>query len=112
MPLRHPSEGWDPGDFLKMKKPCVYITASKRNGTLYVGVSSNLVKRIWQHKNKLIDGFTKKYDVCRLVYFEMHDNMNLAIKREKQIKTWERLWKINLIESKNPTWRDLYLDIL
>lgn len=95
-----------------MKKPCVYITASKRNGTLYVGVSSNLVKRIWQHKNKLIDGFTKKYDVCRLVYFEMHDNMNLAIKREKQIKTWERLWKINLIESKNPTWRDLYLDIL
>jgi len=90
----------------------VYIVASKRNGTLYTGVTSDLVKRVYEHKNGLADGFTKKYDVHRLVYFEMHEDMNAAIAREKQIKKWNRAWKLELIEKGNPAWKDLYDDIV
>ena len=86
----------------------VYILASRRNGTLYTGVTSNLVKRAWQHRNGEIDGFTKKYDVKRLVYYETHQTAEPAIKREKQIKKWNRQWKLRLIEEDNPDWKDLY----
>jgi putative endonuclease len=86
----------------------VYILASRRNGTLYTGVTSNLVKRVWQHRNGEIDGFTKKYDVKRLVYYETHQTAEPAIKREKQIKKWNRQWKLRLIEEDNPDWKDLY----
>ena len=95
-----------------MKLPCVYILASKRNGTLYTGVTSNLIKRVWQHKEKVIDGFTTQYRINLLVYFEMHDDMYAAITREKQIKKWKRAWKIRLIEDKNSCWVDLYKSIL
>jgi len=94
------------------KLPAVYILASKRNGTLYVGVTSNLPQRIYQHKNNLADGFTKKYQVHSLVYYETGDNMEAVITREKQIKKYSRNKKLNLIESSNPTWRDLYEDIV
>ncbi|MCL1076618.1 GIY-YIG nuclease family protein [Parashewanella spongiae] len=94
------------------KQPCVYILASKRNGTLYIGVTSNLIKRIWEHKNNIVEGFTQKYSVHRLVYFEQHDNMESAITREKQLKAWKRQWKINLIEETNPSWNDLWKSIL
>jgi len=82
------------------------------NGALYIGITNNLAKRIWEHKNKKVDGFTKKYEVHHLVYFELHNNSESAITREKQIKKWNRLWKIRLIEEKNPEWKDLYQDIL
>jgi len=85
----------------------VYILASKRNGTLYIGVTSNLVQRIWQHKEGLVEGFTKKYNIKLLVYFEVHETVESAITREKQMKKWERAWKIKLIERNNPEWRDL-----
>ena len=94
-----------------MKNPCVYILASKRNGTLYIGVTSDLVKRIWEHKQDLADGFTKKYAVHRLVYYEPHEEMIAAITREKQIKKWKRDWKLRLIEEKNPEWKDLYAEL-
>ena len=81
--------------------------ASKRNGTLYTGVTSNLLRRVWEHKNNLFDGFTKRYSVHRLVYFEEHQNMISAITREKQIKKWNRSWKTGLIEKDNPEWLDL-----
>jgi len=90
----------------------VYIVASKRNGTLYVGVTSDLPGRAWQHKNKVIDGFTAKYDVDLLVYFEPHERADTAILRERQIKKWRRAWKIRLIEESNPEWRDLYDEIV
>lgn len=90
------------------KQPVVYILASKRNGTLYVGVTSNLAKRVWEHKNDLIEGFTKKYGVHSLVYFEQFGDMSAAIAREKQLKKWNRTWKIRLIENENPEWNDLY----
>ena len=90
----------------------MYIVASKPNGTLYTGVTSDLVKRVYEHKDGLADGFTKKYDVHRLVYFEMHEDMNAAIAREKQIKKWDRAWKLELIEKGNPAWKDLYDDIV
>ena len=86
----------------------VYITASKRNGTLYIGVTSNLKKRIYEHKESLIDGFTKKYKVNKLVYFETTNDVNSAIQREKQMKKWKREWKLKLIEKENPCWIDLY----
>ena len=89
----------------------VYILASKRNGTLYIGITSNPVQRIWQHKNKMVEGFTKKYNVNKLVYYEVHLNAESAIVREKQMKKWQRAWKIQLIEEKNPDWKDLYDDI-
>ncbi|MFP4128802.1 MAG: GIY-YIG nuclease family protein [Desulfonatronovibrio sp.] len=90
------------------KQPAVYILASKRNGTLYTGVTSDLIKRVWQHKNNLVEGFTKLYGVHQLVWYELHDNMQSAIEREKRIKEWKRKWKLELIESMNPDWIDLY----
>jgi len=89
----------------------VYILASKKNGTLYIGVTSDLIKRIWQHKNKVVSGFTDDYQVNTLVYFEQFDDMYAALTREKQLKTWGRAWKISLIEKANPSWKDLYDDI-
>ena len=93
-----------------MKTYFVYLLVSKRNGTLYVGVTSNLKKRIYEHKNKLIEGFTKKYNVDKLVYYEETNDVNIAIKREKQLKKWNRKWKIELIEKSNPNWNDLAKD--
>jgi putative endonuclease len=86
----------------------VYILASRRNGTLYTGVTSDLIRRVWQHKQGLVEGFTKKYGVKSLVYFEVHQTALSAIAREKQFKKWKREWKLNLIEETNPDWRDLY----
>ena len=94
------------------KLPCTYMLASKRNGTLYVGVTSDPVQRIWQHKNGLMEGFTKRYAVHILVWYEVHETMEGAIMREKAIKEWHRAWKIRLIEESNPTWRDLYGEIV
>jgi putative endonuclease len=90
------------------KKFYVYILTSKRNGTLYTGVTSNLVKRVWEHKQNVVEGFTKKYNVKTLVYYEVHENAESAITREKRIKKWRRSWKLRLIENKNPHWKDLY----
>ncbi|KKQ93537.1 MAG: Endonuclease [candidate division CPR2 bacterium GW2011_GWC1_39_9] len=95
-----------------MKSYYVYILASKRNGTLYIGVTLNLVKRIHEHKSGAIEGFTKRYDVHDLVYYEQTNNIESAINREKQLKVWQRKWKIELIEKQNPNWEDLYQDIL
>jgi len=89
------------------KHPAVYILASKRNGTLYTGVTSDLARRVWEHKNDLVEGFTQKYGVHMLVHYEWHDDMHSAITREKQIKKWNRTWKLRLIERENPEWRDL-----
>jgi len=86
----------------------VYILASKRNGTLYIGVTNYLRRRVYQHKTGVYDGFTKKYDVHRLVYFERFSQIEMAIQREKQLKKWNREWKIRLIEEKNPNWDDLW----
>ncbi len=94
-----------------MKQPAVYILASQRNGTLYIGVTSDLIKRIWEHKQDLVEGFTQKYKVHQLVYFEQHQDMLAAIAREKQLKKWNRAWKLALIEKTNPDWRDLWPDI-
>ena len=94
------------------RQPCVYILASKRNGTLYTGVTSNLLKRVWEHKNDLVDGFSKKYGVHVLVWYEVHETMESAIHREKTIKGWKRAWKIKTIEEMNPRWRDLYQDMV
>ena len=91
-----------------MKQPAVYMLASQRNGTLYVGVTSNLVQRVWQHKNHVVPGFTEKYQVGLLVWFEQHATMESAITREKAIKKWLRAWKLNLIEKTNPEWTDLW----
>lgn len=91
-----------------MKQPCVYILASAKRGTLYIGVTSDLIARVWQHKQSLVDGFTKQYAVNHLVYFEQYEDMLTAIAREKQLKKWNRAWKIELIENGNPQWRDLY----
>ncbi len=90
------------------KTPCVYILASKPNGTLYNGVTSNLPKRIWEHREGVADGFTKNHDVKTLVYYEPHETMESAIQREKQMKNWTRSWKISRIIRKNPNWDDLY----
>ena len=95
-----------------MKLPCVYILASKRKGTLYLGVTSNLVQRIWQHKSDFVEGFTHRYSVHTLVWFEAHESMESAIAREKAIKEWKREWKLELIEKVNPTWRDFYDEIV
>ena len=94
-----------------MRRPCVYILASKRNGTLYVGVTADIVSRVWDHRTGTVDGFTKTYGVHLLVYVEFHETMAEAILREKQIKEWRRVWKIELIERANPQWRDLYDDV-
>jgi len=96
----------------KAEQYCVYILASKRNGTLYIGITSDLVRRVYEHKSGLVDGFTKRYHVHRLVYYEMTSDVNEAITKEKRLKKWKRAWKIDLIESTNPDWRDLYSDLL
>ena len=90
-----------------MKQPCVYILASKSRGTLYVGVTSNLVARRWQHANHVVRGFTERYDVTRLVWYEVHPTMESAIRREKAIKEWKRVWKLELSEKNNAGWEDL-----
>ena len=95
-----------------MKQYYVYILASKKNGTLYIGVTNNLSKRVYEHKNNFVEGFTKKYNVHTLVYYEAVENVMSAITREKQMKKWRRQWKIELIEKKNPDWEDLYDCIL
>ena len=95
-----------------MKTYYVYIMASKKNGTLYLGMTSDLIKRVWQHKHDEIDGFTKKYGVHKLVWYEETTDVRDAIRREKQIKKWRRQWKINLIEKENPEWKDLYEEII
>jgi putative endonuclease len=89
----------------------VYIVASRRNGTLYTGMTDNLLQRIWQHKNDVFPGFTKQYGVKMLVWYEQHDTREAALRRERQIKKWNRSWKLQLIERINPTWRDLYDEI-
>ncbi|MGI8910966.1 MAG: GIY-YIG nuclease family protein [Rubrobacteraceae bacterium] len=94
------------------KQPAVYILSSKRNGTLYTGVTGDLVKRIWEHRSSFVEGFTKRYGVHLLVYFEVHDHMTEAIRREKQIKKWNRAWKVDLIEKTNPRWHDLWATIV
>ena len=94
-----------------MKQPCVYILASAPNGTIYIGVTADLVRRIWEHQNDVVEGFTKKYRVHDLVWFEQHETMESAIVREKAIKEWRRTWKVRLITQFNPTWRDLSLEI-
>ena len=94
-----------------MKQPCVYLLASRRNGTLYLGVTSSLVKRVWQHKHDLMDGFTRRYGVHTLVWYELHPSMQSAIQREKAIQKWRRRCKLALIEMDNPHWRDLYEDL-
>lgn len=91
-----------------IKQPAVYILANKKNGTLYIGVTSDLVKRIWEHKRDLIKGFTKRYKIHNLVWYELHNNMDTAIEREKNMKEWQRDWKIKVIEKDNPNWKDLY----
>ena len=93
-------------------QPCVYILASKRNGTLYTGVTSSLLKRVWDHKKNIVEGFTEKFSVHTLVWYEVHNTMESAIQREKAIKNWKRAWKINVIEQMNPAWSDLYADLL
>jgi len=90
----------------------VYLLASKKNGTLYLGVTSNLIKRVYEHKNNLVSGFTQKYKIQNLVYYETTDDINSAITREKQLKKWKRAWKIELIEKNNPGWRDLYFELI
>ena len=95
-----------------MKQYYVYILASKKNGTLYTGVTSDLVKRVYEHKNDLVEGFTKKYQVHSLVYFESFSDINEAIHREKCIKRWKRAWKIELMEKNNPNWKDRYDEII
>lgn len=94
------------------KQYCVYILASKKEGMLYIGVTSNLLKRIYEHKNDAIEGFTKQYHIHNLVYYEVTEDVTSAITREKQVKKWNRAWKIALIEKQNPEWRDLYPDIV
>src|SRR3989338_6637097 len=106
----HPREGGEPViKFTKImyKYYYVYILASKRNGTLYIGMTNNLVRRVWEHKNKIFKGFTNKYNVNKLVYYEIFENVNEAIGYEKRIKKWNRLWKLRIIEEKNSTREDL-----
>lgn len=94
------------------RNPCVYIITNKHNGTLYIGVTSDLIKRIYQHKNNQVDGFSKKHQLHTLVWYEQHEIMESAILREKMIKKWNRQWKIDLIERSNPGWNDLYSSII
>ena len=95
-----------------MRDYYVYILASKQHGTLYIGVTNDLIRRVYEHRNNLIDGFTKKYNVHRLVYYEQTSDIESAIQREKRLKKWKRRWKIELIENENPSWKDLYDDLL
>jgi len=95
-----------------VKQPCVYIMASTRNGTLYIGVTSHLVKRVYEHSSDAVAGFTSKYRIHDLVWYEQHATMHSAITREKALKEWKRKWKLELVEESNPKWRDLYPDII
>ncbi len=110
--MRRPRSGagrnpeWQPPDQVRGRL-CVYLLSSKRNGTLYMGVTSKLIQRVWQHKSGLVEGFSKRCDVHILVWYETHDTMESAIAREKAIKGWKRAWKIGLIENANRQWRDL-----
>ncbi|HEV2606660.1 MAG TPA: GIY-YIG nuclease family protein [Xanthomonadaceae bacterium] len=97
---------------MRERCPCVYILANSMRGTLYAGVTSDLVQRIFQHKNDEIVGFTHRYQVHTLVWYELHESMESAIRREKEIKEWKRAWKLELVETSNPDWRDLYPEIL
>ncbi len=94
-----------------LRQPATYMLASSRNGTLYIGVTSDLIARIWKHRDHLVDGFTKKYEVMNLIWYEFHATMEEAIQREKRIKKWNRAWKLQLIDAINPSWRDLWPDI-
>jgi len=94
-----------------MKNYYVYILSNKRNGTLYTGVTSDIIKRVYEHKHNVVEGFTNKYNVHQLVWYEIHISVELAINREKQIKKWKRAWKLELIEKENPEWNDLYESI-
>ena len=94
------------------RQPCVYMLTSKRNGTIYTGVTSNLLKRVWEHRNHAVEGFTRKYGVSILVWYEIHETMKSAIRKEKAIKNWKRAWKIKTIEKINHQWRDMYSDLL
>jgi putative endonuclease len=93
---------------MRQRQFAVYILASRRNGTLYIGVTSNLIKRVWEHREGFVDGFTRQYGVKQLVWYELHESADGAIAREKQLKKWNRAWKIRLIEESNPYWNDLY----
>ena len=95
-----------------MKQPAVYILATGKRGTLYIGVTSNLIGRTWQHREHVSEGFTKRYDVTELVWYELHGTMDTAILREKQLKKWNREWKLRLVHEFNPEWRDLWDDIV
>ena len=95
-----------------MKQPAVYILASERNGTLYIGVTSNLIARSWQHCEHVVEGFTSRYKVTMLVWYELHGTMDSAIQREKKIKKWNRAWKLRLIQEANPRWQDLWSSII
>lgn len=97
---------------MRERLPCVYVLASSQRGTLYVGVTSNLPKRVFQHRNDLMDGFSRRYRVHDLVWYELHETMESAIQREKALKAWRRAWKIRLIEESNPEWRDLYTSLV
>jgi len=110
--IRHSGGSRNPESETMDRQPAVYILTSKRNGTLYVGVTSNLAKRVWEHKNNLVEGFTRRYGLHRLVWYEVHETMESAIVREKGIKGWRRIWKLELIEATNPDWEDLYDTIL
>ncbi len=90
------------------KQPTVYMLANGRNGTIYIGVTSNLVARVWQHRQHLVDGFSRRHDVTRLDWYELAEEMSSAIEREKQLKKWNRSWKVRLIEERNPDWTDLW----
>ena len=94
-----------------MRQPCVYIVANQRNGTIYTGVTSNLIQRVWQHKNDLVKGFSSRYNTHTLVWYERHETMESAITREKRLKNWKRDWKLRLIEQNNPQWTDLYPEL-
>ena len=114
----HPRVGGGPGIFMycsgadmPAKSYWIYMLASQKNGTLYIGVTSDLIRRVYEHRNHLLEGFTKEYDVSRLVYYEEYDDIGLALTREKQLKKWNRAWKLKLIESNNPSWKDLYEDL-
>ena len=95
-----------------MKQYYVYMLANKKNGTLYTGITSDLIRRVWEHKSSSVLSFTSKYQVSRLVYYETHDDVMEAIKREKNIQSWKRIWKLRLIEEGNPNWHDLYEEIM
>jgi putative endonuclease len=95
-----------------LRQPCVYILASRCRGTLYVGVTSDLIKRVWEHRSDFVDGFTKRYRVHSLVWFEPHATMASAIQRETALKHWRRAWKLELVEIRNPDWHDLYEELI